>query len=611
MTRTMAAIVGIFAGTILTAGGIVNAGGEGISGQAPGGPAASPAGAVEFNAANIEKAVEKGRAWLLSRQQTDGSWPAKMRTGPTALAICALLASGVPAKDEKIQKALEWLKAADSLQAGNTYDKSLCCLAYRAANVQLQNKYRDQLAADVEVIVGDGSGSQYGLQGAWAGARAGVEVPRSYFEMCLKQCIVSQNSDGGWKSDSKDAGGCDPAATVNSLAGMFVIIDAIMSDKFIKCNMANEFAPIKKGMDWMDKIFTDSLADKSNEGFNYYLYGVARLGLASGRKHFGEVDWFKAGAKLLLNSQDKDGSWAHGKGNPDDGRPDGNTAALNEEIQKMIVQLGDNEFNVREAASEKLKNIGEPAKAALMKKMQEKDLDPEVSARIKAIFEKSFVLQAPESSYFDSTSYALLFLARGRQPVIVSRLEYDGDWNNRPRALANFCRWSETIFEAEVNWQVVSLKSDPREWLGSPILVITGSRAPKFSDADIEKLQTYIKGGGTIFSITECGGAAFSNGMRNFYKKIDPENELKDCGADHKLNTVQYKLPQGVKLYEIHDGARPLVIHTDVDLSLAWQTFSVATGKANFEIAANVLMYVTGKKFANRDANPKPAEPAK
>ena len=45
-----------------------------------------------------------------------------------------------------------------------------------------------------------------------------------------------------------------------------------------------------------------------------------------------------------------------------------------------------------------------------------------------------------------NTSFAILFLAQGRAPIVMNKLEYDiagkdGNWNQRPRDVANVTRW--------------------------------------------------------------------------------------------------------------------------------------------------------------------------
>jgi hypothetical protein len=54
------------------------------------------------------------------------------------------------------------------------------------------------------------------------------------------------------------------------------------------------------GLAWMDTHFSATENPGRDEYFFYYLYGVERVGLASGRRHFGEHDWFREGAAEII-----------------------------------------------------------------------------------------------------------------------------------------------------------------------------------------------------------------------------------------------------------------------------------------------------------------------
>ena len=193
-----------------------------------------------------------------------------------------------------------------------------------------------------------------------------------------------------------------------------------------------------------------------------------------------------------------------------------------------------------------------------------------------------------------ATAYALLYLVRGRHPVIFNKLKFNSDWNNRPRDLSSLTRWMSKTFERTVNWQIIALDNPVVEWHDAPILYISGAKDPKFADKDIDTLRTFVHQGGTIFSCTECSGGGFKTGIRKAYAQMFPTRKLTPMPPKHEMFNIHFKVP-GTHFFWISNGIRPTVIHVDYDLPLSWQERRVSTRKWTYQVAANIAMYVTGK----------------
>jgi hypothetical protein len=73
-----------------------------------------------------------------------------------------------------------------------------------------------------------------------------------------------------------------------------------------------------------------------------------------------------------------------------------------------------------------------------------------------------------------------------------------------------------------------------------------------------------------------------------------PNYPLTEAPAGHDLYNINFKnLEKYLKLHVVSNGVRPLIIHTDKDLSLAWQLRHARMEPKAFEAAANVAMFVT------------------
>jgi len=199
-----------------------------------------------------------------------------------------------------------------------------------------------------------------------------------------------------------------------------------------------------------------------------------------------------------------------------------------------------------------------------------------------------------------STAFALIFLARGRSPVLFNRLQYNGDWNNRPNGLAYLCRWVSKQFEREINWQIVNLSSSVDDLHDAPVLLITGAKAPKFTDAELGRLRRFVHQGGMIFTVAECRGAAFDaawrggRGQSGLYGKLFGDCEIKPLPRDHPIYSVQYKMRRALPLWGVHNGLRFLALHSITDLPLAWQRNARVAGIAQFQLPVNISLFVNG-----------------
>ncbi len=109
---------------------------------------------IEFSDDAVTAAIDKGARFLWSKQNRDGSWPSyggeRYVTGPSAMAIYALLESGVSPQEPKMSKALAWLeKTPESM----TYCLGMRCRAWEAANRTTNDKYKEILKSDLRRLL--------------------------------------------------------------------------------------------------------------------------------------------------------------------------------------------------------------------------------------------------------------------------------------------------------------------------------------------------------------------------------------------------------------------------------------------------------------------------
>jgi hypothetical protein len=190
----------------------------------------------------------------------------------------------------------------------------------------------------------DLSNSQYAMLGVWAAADWGITIPGNYWSSMNDFWRNMQQKNGGWTySGLNKEQPPTPSMTAAGIASLFVC------DEFINRaprSTVREDPAIDNGLTAMV-----AQMNLDSDDF-YYLYAVERVALATGKKFFGQQEWYRPMAVTLLKHQHSNGS-----------------------------------------------------------------------------FESHFLGSNSERA----TCYAILLLARGRAPVLMNKLQYDGAWNLRPR----------------------------------------------------------------------------------------------------------------------------------------------------------------------------------
>ena len=204
--------------------------------------------------------------------------------------------------------------------------------------------------------------------------------------------------------------------------------------------------------------------------------------------------------------------------------------------------------------------------------------------------------QSPDGSWGTDadTAFALLFLSRGRHPLLMNKLHFVGAWANRPRDLARLTKFTSKETERPLNWQVVSLNTDWSQWLDAPILYIASHEAPIFNDEDYNKLRAFIMAGGLLFTQADGNSDQFNQWAEVMAIKLFPNGELKDLPREHYIYNLLFKPQENIPLRALGNGTRLLIVHSPTDLSKRWQVKDPKSDRPAFELGANVFVYATG-----------------
>lgn len=229
-----------------------------------------------------------------------------------------------------------------------------------------------------------------------------------------------------------------------------------------------------------------------------------------------------------------------------------------------------------------------------------------------------------------ATSFALLFLAKGRRPILLAKLKYgdENSWNRHRSDVNNLTVYTEGRWRMELGWQVTDLAAaSVEDLLQSPVLYLGGVDSPLPEDAArqkalAQKLRDYVGRGGFLFAETVCPGGGFDAGFRRLMELTFPEPEyaLQMLPPDHPVWRAEQPIPAAFvrPLLGIEFGCRTSVIyvpfiakdasHPVPSLSCLWEVSRAGRGvtfapavqaevDAGLTLGVNVLAYATNRQL--------------
>lgn len=566
----------------------------------------------DLSAGAVRDSIDGAIAFLRQKQRKSGEWEEYPGYAPGTTSLCALalLTAGLDESDPTLGRALEFLEGVTTARQNQTYPISLQTMVFCQANPE---KYRAQIESNVAWLVerqmktnnehaggwsyvgdnqeserADNSNSQFALLALYEAELAGFEIDERVWESAEAYWLRMQNEDGSWgyRASSLNPAGYASGYGTGSMTSAGIAALAI-------CSGVREAARAKLEGD--GAICCQEIDD---EIATRIARGLAWLG-----KHFSVQT------------------------NP--GRAAGSDSYFYYYLYGLerVGRLTANRFIgrsdwYREGAESLLRRKG-----ALSNFWNaQKDLG---------------------NNSCVSTSFALLFLSKGRWPILASKLKYgdDDSWNEHPNDLAHLTERVEREWEQKLVWQTIDAKkATVDDLLQSPILVISGVRDPAPKDPAerrrlVENLRGYLEQGGFIFAEAIDGDLSFETGFRALMTEV-----LERDGADFRLLEPEHPIwsaeklvpPEFIRpLYGIDfgcrtsvafapafrpkqgaNGERPSALNDRPSLSCLWEAASkrprdddgatptaraLAEQDAAFTLGVNICAYATNRKMKFKD----------
>jgi hypothetical protein len=195
------------------------------------------------------------------------------------------------------------------------------------------------------------------------------------------------------------------------------------------------------------------------------------------------------------------------------------------------------------------------------------------------------------------TSHALLFLVRGRYPILMNKLLTD-ELELCPDDIANLARYSSHTMERNLDWQIIPITRNWPDWSDSPIVYISGSRDPNLTDAEEQNLKEFIQNGGmlvTEFASANGGYSSFDQWVTKLGTKLFPGCQWGLVPADHPLWSVGLPIKQHQTIRALTNGARLLIVELPSGISQWWQSRGQAAHTDDFNLGMNLFLYASGR----------------
>ncbi len=508
----------------------------------------------------VERAIRDGVAHLKGEQAADGSWTDVVQTantGTTSLVTLALLTAGEPPTEPHVARALEFLEGSTAKDLGRVYAVALQTMVFAAAN---PDRYRVRISANV-----------YWLEHAQIKPQDRREWP------------------GSWSyTDNHE----QPGDNSNSQYALLALHAASEVGVPVKPEVWALARQYWERAQHQDGGWSYQLDDGKGASGSMTCAGLSSLIITGLRRYQGQESLV---GENIQNC---------GKG------------GMSPRILRGTEWLGAH-FRVSENIGKGqqwkyyyLYGLERAGRLTGQRFFADKDWYREGAEHLVRAQQVGAWrgVDHPETDSTLSTSFALLFLAKGRAPVLVNKLRHNAethDWNQDPDDIRNLVAHVSKDWKHLLTWQVVDPgAADVEDLLQAPILFFNGHEAPNFSKKAKANLREYVEQGGFLVADACCNSPAFDRGFRELMVELfpEPEYELHPLSAEHPVWRARWPLsPEIHPLLGIEHGCRTVVVYSPKDLSCFWnqsenQPENPAVMKAQ-RIGQNIVDYATGREL--------------
>lgn len=535
---------------------------------------------ADVTAEQVDASIKAGIRFLKNAQLPDGSWDEYNRQtypkGTTALVSLALLTAGETADDPQMAKALANLEQMDARQLRKIYCVALQTMAFAAADPE---RYKLRLVDNVR-----------------------------YLEESQIRNPAAGGMVGGWAYGLNEGMRADNSNTQYALLGL---------------NAANEAGVAVDQRTW---TLSRTYWEQAQRISGAWSYTIDDNSISASMTTAGISSMIITGLRRLQSREILVGDVINNCGE----------GGVNPGLQRALDWMASNfrvDQNLGRGDTWKyyyLYGMERAGRLSGQRFFGSHDWYYEGAEELVALQDRltgSWDGGPGESNPLLTTSFAVLFLAKGRAPVLINKLRHgEGDnWDSHREGVRHVVDavsrdWQFLMTHQAVNPDFAKVE----DLLQAPICFLNYHEPIGLGDEGKRALKSYIEQGGFIFAEACCSKPEHDAGFRSLVAELFPKEqgyELKPLAEEHPVWRARFILDPGVHpLWGIELGCRTVLIYSPQDLSGYWshiynQPDNAAVIKAR-RVGQNVIDYATGREPPEPKLKPRQvvefkAEPAK
>ncbi|NND96942.1 MAG: DUF4159 domain-containing protein [Pirellulaceae bacterium] len=528
---------------------------------------------ADVDAVSVQRAIDRGVTYLRKTQSDRGGWEefSGQSCGTSSLCTLALLNAGVSRDDPDVVRAIRYLRGCEPME---TYSVALQTLVY----------------------------CQLGAAGDLPRIRRNVS-----WLISQQKKLAAGNRAGGWGYGQGRSGG-DPSNTQFALLALGAAQD--------------------RGIDVDSEVFARSL--------NYWLTRQGSgggWGYGSSMSPSGSMTCAGIASVIIARGRLSDGS---SQISGDQIRCCGGADDKEDPVEKGIAWLADS-FSLEVNPGGHmgtyyyylyaLERVGRLSGRRFIGKHDWYRAGAEVLLKQQDGFQGFWVGAGWEDDRNITTSFALLFLSKGKRQVVVGQLQHgesaSRDWQKHPDAMRQLVRHVERDWGRDLTWQTIQAgRASVEDLLQTPVLIISDHKALTFPVETRGRLKEYLDQGGTILFEADggdgCGDAvAFEQSVKAMCQEWFDGASLERLPPSHPVWYAQRKvdvnaLTNDFWVYGVQACCRTSVFYVPETLSCRWELSDILFRRREVNKAAqtrietavrigqNILAYATGRELKDK-----------